>query len=275
MSKVKTSFTPKEEALIPVYLDKYIKQQTEQVSREETVDIINKLWDRQGLKPPKVIIKESPAACKNACGDRDFSSYWSLWHCSYAAMYDFGREIGIEMDQESLEIFLAWCKCCPFIMFDEHTVYVSRKPVELYYDDENRLHNEEGMSCRFEDDWGVWSINGVSVDEQVVMDPKSQTIKQIQDENNEEVKRIRIERYGWIKYLEQIDAKLIDYRDNAIDGVEEQLYSFNDGEGRVMLCLCNSQGKEFALEWNNEVNTCEEMQKAISSGLSSRTIASS
>jgi len=60
------------------------------------------------------------------------------------------------------------------------------------------------MSCCFADGWGFWNIHGVPVDEQIVMRPETQTIEQIQNEPNAEVKKIRIQRYGEKKYLKAI-----------------------------------------------------------------------
>ena len=72
-----------------------------------------------------------------------------------------------------------------------------------------RLHNEEGPSVMYRDGFSVWSLNGVRVNEQIVMRPETQTLDQIHQEKNEEVRAIRIERYGWVKYLEDVGAKPI------------------------------------------------------------------
>lgn len=272
----KTELTLEEEALIKVVQKEYIDLQTQQQPVEDIELAVATIWEMMDYPKPKVIIEDSPISCKKACPDtNNFAFYWSLWYCSYAAMYDFANRIGVEMDQDKLNKFLLWTRCCPFVLFNEDTVYVSRKPVELHFDDERRLHNEEGMSCRFEDDWGIWTVNGVAVDEQIVMKPETQTLKQIRNEQNEEVKRIRIERYGWAKYLTEIEAVKVHERTNDIEFTKEFLFRSDSDNMTVLLCICPSTGKEFSLEVPPDTKTCEAAQSWLSSGLSDRIISAS
>jgi hypothetical protein len=273
---MKTEFTPEEEALIPVYYQKYMDQQTQQQPEEDIRQIINTIWKDMGFAEPTITILDSPKACKKACPDfNKFDSYWGLWLVPYAATYDFAQQIGINLDSDKLHKFLLWARCCPYILFDEHTVYVSRKPVEIHYNDAGQLHNESGMSCRFADNWGIWTINGVEVDEQIVMSPESQTIEQIRNEENEEVKRLRIERYGWNKYFNEINAKIIDERDNDIEGTKEFLFRSDEDDMTALLCVCSSTAKEFFLECPPEVKTCFDAQMWLSGGLAGRIISAS
>jgi hypothetical protein len=48
------------------------------------------------------------------------------------------------------------------------------------------------------------------------MSPATQTIEQINDDKNQEIKRIRIERFGWQKYLEAVNADILDEGDRPI-----------------------------------------------------------
>ena len=148
------------------------------------------------------------------------------------------------------------------------------KPTALHFNDNDQLSNESGMACQFGDNWGCWIINGVTVDEQIVMHPETQTLKQIGDEQNEEIKRIRIERYGFADYLAEIEAKLIDRRTNDVEGTKELLYKAGD-DMTILLCMCPSTGKDFFLEVKNDITTCVEAQDYISGGRASRIISAS
>jgi len=276
---MKTELTKSEEDLIPIYRDKHIKLQTTQEKKTVINKIVNEIWTMCGWNKPKVILCNSPIACRERCQKEhgpkadDFATYWSIWFAGYLATYDFARAIGIELDDEKYDLFDRWTRSCPFILFNEEVVYVSRKPEEIHFNDEGQLHNEEGMSCRFKDGYGIYTISGVSVDKQVVMEPETQTVKQINDEDNEEVKRIRIERYGWQKYMEGIDAKVLDKNRDEVSDTNEFLFS---GNGIVaLLCICPSTGKEFVLEVPPETKTCAEAQDWVSGGLNSRVISAS
>jgi hypothetical protein len=276
VNQKKETFTPEEEALIEVVYREYLADQTTQSSDEEVKDAINAVWGESFKLTPEVIICESPLDCKKRAkkdGFSELAEYWSMWYVSYASMYDFADRIGLQMNQENLTMFLNWVKCCPYVTFNKDRVYVSKKPTSIVFNDDGQLHNEEGKSAEFADGWGIYSINGVGVDEQIVMSPSSQTIKQIQGEDNEEVKRIRIERYGWKRFLDEISAELMDERQNDIDGVKEFL--FKGDEMVALMCICNSTGKEFVLEVPPETRTCQQAQAWLSNGFSERTISSS
>ena len=276
MTEKKQSFTPEEEALIIRIRDKYIRMQTEQQPFEDIQLAVNKIWDMMELPHPKVIVMDSPASCKKACPDlAKYSKYWFLWYCSYVVMYDFASQIGLEMDKEKLETFLLWNRCCPFVLFNEDTVYVSKKPEELHFNDNQVLHNDAGMSVRYADDWGIWTFNGVSVDEQIIMKPETQTIEQIREEQNEEVKRIRIERYGWDRYFDKIGAKLVDSRSNGVEGNKEYLFTSEQDGMTALMCICPSTGKEFVLEVPPTTKKCKEAQTWLSSGTSDNIIHAS
>ena len=53
------------------------------------------------------------------------------------------------------------------------------RPEELHLVD-GRLHHDVGPAVRFRDGWSVWAIDGVRVDEQVVLRPETQRVGQIQ-----------------------------------------------------------------------------------------------
>ncbi len=280
MKEKKKSLTAAEEVKFQEILQKHVALQTEQPPKKEIVRVINKFWKMQGYKNPKVLIADSPFHAnkiKNKIENGgSMVAYWSGWYASCVAMCDFCQNIDLDVDKSKYNDLYDWVYCCPYILFNETDVIVSKKPIEVHFNDMGQLHNESGKSIKFSDGWGTWTLNGVRVDKQIVMSPETQTMEQINKEGNEEVKRIRIERYGWVKYLENVNAKLIDYRDNTIENnTEEQLYDIRNGERKVLVCLCPSTGKRFCLEVSPEVTTCEEAQSLISHGFSSRIISSS
>ena len=135
----------------------------------------------------------------------------------------------------------------------------------------NRLHCDDGPAVEYPDGWKLWAVRGVLVDEQIIRKPASQTPEQIRAEQNLEVKRIRIERFGWPEYLKIIGAKRLDARRNDIEGTREALYRAEDMA--ILVCVCPSTAKVFSLEVPSQVVTCEQAQRYLSSGLNSRIIS--
>lgn len=190
----------------------------------------------------------------------------------WLGFYDFfGEACGLDCT-DRLKPLMDLAECCGWWAPYKNVCFLQHRPEKIAIVD-GRLHCEDGPAIRYRDGFSVWAIDGVRCDEQIVMQPGTQTIEQISKEQNEEIKRIRIDRFGWIKYLNGIGAVRIDDRRNDIEGTREYLYCAE--ETTVLLCVCPSTSKTFVLEVPQEVKTCEQAQSYLSSGLSSRIISAS
>jgi hypothetical protein len=127
-------------------------------------------------------------------------------------------------------------------------------------------HNETGPSHLWADGFAIWAIHGVLVDSQIVLAPETQTLEQIERETNEEVRRVRIERYGWLRYLKESQAQVVDQRVNERDLQEEMLCRLQDGRQRFV-CRDPSTERQYALGVPREITTCEQAQAWLSHGL--------
>jgi len=143
---------------------------------------------------------------------------------------------------------------------------ISDFPTELYsYTRNGRMvaHNDKGPSHLWADGFAIWTINGIAVTEQIVMSPETLTIKQIDTERNEEIKRIMIDRFGWARYLTETNAKCLDARINDVDGTSEALLVLKDKSVRL-LCACKSTARVYAIRVDNKTKTCQEAQSWMS-----------
>jgi hypothetical protein len=98
------------------------------------------------------------------------------------------------------------------------------------------------------------------------MHPETQAIEQINSEANAEIKRIRIERYSWERYLKDTNATVIDTRDNFVEGTKEAL--MQAGDIRVLVCHCPSTGRVYAMEVPVATSNCQAAQEYLWSGSS-------
>jgi hypothetical protein len=73
----------------------------------------------------------------------------------------------------------------------------------------HRLHNTTGPAVSWNDGWGVYSIHGVRVTQQIVEAPETLTVHQIEAETNAEVRRVMIDRYGAARYLRDSGATIV------------------------------------------------------------------
>ncbi len=127
-------------------------------------------------------------------------------------------------------------------------------------------HSTTGPSHAWADGFAIWMIDGVRVDEQIVLHPETQTVEQINRESNEEVRRIRIERFGWERYLTASQAAIVEQRINERDGQAERLYRMHDGRQRFV-CIDPSTGRRYALGVPREIVSCQAAQDWMSHDL--------
>jgi len=166
--------------------------------------------------------------------------------------------LGVQFDQDALHMFTQWNECASVWCAYDKLCVVAANPIECHWLD-SELHNESGPSVLYADGWSLWSINGVAVSEEIVMRPDKQSIETIRNEQNEEVKRIRIERYGWERWMKAVKAKPIDSRRNDVDGTLEGLFSLPGGM-KTFVGRCRSTGRVYFLEVASEIETCAQAQ---------------
>ena len=109
----------------------------------------------------------------------------------------------------------------------------------------HRLHCGDGPAVGFRDGWGVYAIHGVRVPAHVVERPESITVAEIEAEQNAEVRRVMMERYGYEKYILDCDAMTVDSCpvDHPIIGLRDaklRVKKVPDDEPIVFVDLLNS-----------------------------------
>ena len=149
------------------------------------------------------------------------TTHWGQLEAFWIEFPEFFRDVlGICIPPHRSECLDWWAglarSCFWWWPFDGICV-VSERPAEIHSPDGQRLHHDSGPAVRFRDGWSIWAIGGVLVDEQVVLHPETQSVHEIRSEQNAEVKRIRIERFGWDRYLTEVGAVAIDRRRNDVE----------------------------------------------------------
>lgn len=313
MSEIK--LTQKEMDLIPEYISKWraIGLNCDPCDFEKAKEAAKRCYIAAGYEPPKYYHHvRSPIECRDLAmklkkeyaakpktdkmhygGSIDpveclreqvYGPHDGHWFAYFDLLWEQRKEPRVE---KILPLFDLAKVCGWWAAYSENCILQDRHS-EIHFNDRDQLHNEAGPSIAWRDGVKLWHINGVEVDEQIVMKPETQTLQQITKEENMEVKRLRAERFGWVNYLKGVNAKRIDLRENPIEFTEEKLYSVKEGlhepprggrnddnMGNILLCVCPSTAKVFALEVPPTVRTCKDAQIYLSSGLSDRIISAS
>lgn len=208
------SLTPEQEALLPVYRDKWIKigLDTKRADRPKTESLIKQAYEVAGIKAPtKFTWFDSPRAAQDAV--RNSKHKENIWNVIYGSQeagwlsfYDYMREVLkveacnklIPLIEAAKEVGWWW----PF----EDEVYVSEKPIMINLDNQNRLHSASDMAIEYADGWGFYCYKGVRIPKSFLHEPI--TVKIIDECVNAEQKRVLIELFGAPEYLRQTGAKL-------------------------------------------------------------------
>jgi hypothetical protein len=141
---------------------------------------------------------------------------WTDGNCSvgWCNFYDFIDCELTKMDNNTRKIWNLYCdyvKTSFWIYPFNGICLASDRPSEIHFNDKNQLHNEHGMSVKFSDDWGIYTLNGVSVTKDIVMTPAEKidpTI--ILTEKNVEIRREIVKKIGIERVCQKLNSRTID-----------------------------------------------------------------
>jgi hypothetical protein len=273
------SLTPEQEAMLPVYRDKWIEigLQTGPVDKAAAEEGVRMAYAAANQALPKEIMwVKSPYA-----GQVEAKKYvsnptpiYGQHSASWLAFYEYFLEV-VGLDIEDIKGLIQVAKnCCWWWAFDELAI-LSERAEELHLDEQGRLHKEDGKAILFPDGWGVYSWHGVRVPEIVIMRPQELTPEAIKQEGNIEVRRVMIERYGVGKYLKETGADVVDVDASPIPGGAPRML-MRDSEGMQYLCGTDgSTERVYFMSVPDDVKTCREAHEAISGISEDQLIAES
>lgn len=144
------------------------------------------------------------------------------------------------------------------------------------WNEQGRLHCEDGPAQLIHGNFEYW-LNGIQVPSKVVMDPQLITLKEIQQQQNIEVQRLMIEKFGWLKFAQETKSAIIDSATDAITGTKELLIDLKDTglnqrEWRKgLICSCPSTGKVFCVEVPFATKYCRDAQQWLKGNRMSKT----
>jgi hypothetical protein len=158
---------------------------------------------------------------------------------AWIAFYNFCNIIGVpyeDDDNKKLHAWLSLGKSTGWWIAFDGICFCFERPNVLNLDSEGRLHSETASAIGFRDSYSLYSYHGVQVPEYVILNPEKISVDDIEKENNAEVRRVKIVRFGQARYLLESGAKEI-HRDNF--GILYQKEIKSD-EPLVMVKVVNS-----------------------------------
>lgn len=259
-----TQLTDDQKHLVEKICDQWvaIALSCEPVDFEVAKHWASECYRTSGMAVPEVwIYAASPFAGQKIAIDMGLETNWAFagLDAPWLAMYDLYNQLGNDIGIMRVRLELA--KTCGWIGFYDKLCILQDRPRFIRQNERKQLHCLTAPAIEYSDRSGLYSIEGVVVPKKVVMNPAGQTIDEIVNEDNEEIKRIRIEQFGHDRFFAEVGATEIDRRENVIENnTREQLLRCS-GDLLFLRTFCPSTGRIYALQiLDNNADTCEKAQ---------------
>jgi len=182
---------------------------------------------------------------------------------SYFSFYDYClTELDIEIDKEviyNFEIYKESSKLSLIYPFDD-ICFVCQKPIEIHFNENKVLHNETDPSIKYNGDFELYHLNGVTVDKKIVMTPKEKiTVAQILKEQNVEVRRELLRKVGIDKFIKKCKAKPIEVSEDRV----YELYRIKIGVDKHGTYLKMKNPSIDTYHFEGVVDSCDTIEKAL------------
>ena len=181
------------------------------------------LWDSLGDSLGDSLRDSLRASLWDSLGDGNvnWSFYWGQHDAYWVAYYKFcSAVVGVQYEPKRLRQLELWSEVSqscgwwqPYrglVLMCERPTVVQMEPTR---DNRYRLHCADGPALQFQDGWSVYSWHGLRIPEQIIMQPETITVQSIRDEQNAEIRRVMLERFGFDRYIRESGAKLL-HRDD-------------------------------------------------------------
>jgi len=201
------------------------------------------------------------------------AAHWANW----SAQCDYLRNsTGLVEEMAEAMGHVEISKHCGWWAPYDTVAILQQKHSELAFDDAFQLHCTTGPAVRYRDGWDAYFWHGISVSRRIIMQPETMTLREIQKEDNVEVRRAMRGIYGEGRYLKEIGAQLIDadYEGARKGAAPRALLQDNEGQ-KFLVGTDGSTGRVYYMQVPPEVKTCREGHEALCGFDETRIIAKS
>lgn len=261
------SLTPAHEAKFPEYIDRWAKigLSMEDVNVDKALSIIKTMYTNVGLPfPKKHEVYGSPFSAITAMKEKynfkvKLEDFVYAYHdAGWLSFYQFFRnEVDIEVDQR-IDPLVELAKECGWCLFFDDLVVITRRIGDGKFDEENRLHCEDGLAIVYEDGDGVACWHGQRIPKEWILDKSTLTPDVLLHWDNVDQRRCACEIVGWANVLKLLDSVVIDKDVDPTIGTLVEVDVPDSGKERFLLALDPNVDKMVGLHVPKEMKTALE-----------------
>lgn len=196
-----------------------------------------------------------------------FGNHTGIWLAYLEYFYD---HMGYKEELEPFFAHIAMAKASGWVWVVDNNLFVSERPTQIHFNEDNELSNLEGPSVEWGDKLSYYSIEGITVPKYIIENPASITVQAINDTFDVDIKRFMMNLYqgGVSKYLEDSSAKLLDIDTIPINVWGTGVYTralYDIGLPNPLLVATDgSTGTVYYLNADEGVTTCSQAHNSIS-----------
>lgn len=201
------------------------------------------------------IIKSlDPSKTKNEIfNEMSFGNHDAGWF----SFYNYFQEVKGLNCIDKLQPLMDLTKYCGWVSFYENVVIFQDRPEVIKFDDQKRLHCEDGPSIRYRDGFSIYSWHGVSIPSEWIENKATLTPKIALSWQNIEQRRCACEIIGWARILRELDSKVLDSDVDPMIGNLLEVNIPDIGHEKFLQVLCGT-GRTFAIPVPPECKTALE-----------------
>jgi hypothetical protein len=132
---------------------------------------------------------------------------------------------------------------------------ISDRPEILLVDTQNRPHCEDGPFCKWRDETALYAYHGVFVPYWIIENPETITVDDIFEEENQEIRRVMMEKMGMRRFLIEAKPEILDEDSHKINWNRTLFRVKNDV---FLYCSDPSTKRNYVIQVAREVKSCEE-----------------
>jgi len=251
--------TPEQEKRMVEFREQWLRDglSTEPADFKTAKSVITSFYKQLKKPAPTFHCLPSPKACAEKMqslhgGDINTylnSSFFGQQEAYWVAYYKFAEEIGVQYGKENSKLLEQWAKLARSINWwtpYENDCFISDRPSVVKFDNDNRLHREDGPAVEYRDGWGICMWHGTRVPAAWIMDKKNLTAKIALTWQNIEQRRAACEILGWVNILTELKAKTINKDADPEIGELLEVNIPDIGKERFLKVQCGT-GRTFAL----------------------------
>ena len=269
MSKKIKSLTADQKDRFGEYVDKWLSigLSTESVNFANAKKAVCLAYRLAGLEEPvNYHISDSPVDAIRIIKelapektDSDILSEMSYGSqdAGWLSFYNFFQEVvGLECTNK-LQGLMDLSKETGWVSFYDDTVVFQHRPEAIKFDDQNRLHCEDGPAIRYRDGYSVYSWHGTRIPAEWIEKKSELTAKTALTWENIEQRRCACEIIGWATILSELDSTILDSDVDPMIGNLLEVDIPDIGREKFLQVLCGT-GRTFAIPVPPECKTALE-----------------